>query len=112
MTTTVTLLLSAGQPDLLWTLTPEQELAFFRTLEALPVPNVSIAASSHQGCGSLMVRNGDGERWAVHHGWVRGGLVSRVDDQRVLERWLLETGRPVIDPKLMTELTRQITPPD
>jgi hypothetical protein len=43
-------------------------------------------------------------------GWIRGGPNSRVDDKRVLERWLLETGRDTVAPKLLSEVIRQIAP--
>jgi hypothetical protein len=112
MTIAVTLLLSSGDPDPTWTLTPEQEQEFLDRLSASPVPSVSVGPPSRRaGYAGIMARNGGGERWVVHRGWIRGGTVSPVDDRRVLEQWLLDTGHAAIAPKLLTELTRQITPP-
>jgi hypothetical protein len=57
------------------------------------------------------VRDGAGERWVVYRGWIRGGTNARVDDRRVMEQWLLDTGQASVPPKLYNELSRQITPP-
>lgn len=112
MTIAVTLLLSSGDPDPTWTLTPEQEREFLDQFTASPVPSVTVGPPSRRaGYAGIMARDGGGERWVVHRGWIRGGTVSRVDDRRILEQWLLDTGRTTIAPKLLTELTRQITPP-
>ncbi len=109
MTASVTLLIASGRADPTWTLTPEQEEVFIQMLEASPVPSVAVdAPSPRPGYGGIMVRNGEGERWVAYRGWIRGGVVSRVDDQRILERWLLETGRSTTDPQLMAALTQFI----
>jgi hypothetical protein len=111
MTVAVTLLLSSGDPDPTWTLTPEQEQEFRGRLTASPVPSVAVGPPSRRpGYAGIMARDGGGERWVVHRGWIRGGTVSRVDDGRVLEQWLLDTGHAIVAPKLLDELTRQITP--
>lgn len=111
MTVVVTLLISAGEPDPTWTLTPDQEGEFLAKLAASPVPPVSVGPPGRRaGYAGIMARDGAGERWVVYRGWIRGGANSRVDDQRVLEHWLLETGRNSIAPKLFAELSRQITP--
>jgi hypothetical protein len=112
MAIAVTLLISAGEPDPTWTLTPDQERDFLEKLAASPVPGVSVGPPGRRaGYGGMMARDGAGERWVVYRGWVRGGPNSRVDNKRVLEQWLLETGRDTIPPKLFAELSRQITPP-
>lgn len=112
MTIAVTLLMSSGDPDPTWHLTPEEERGFFDRLTASAVPNTIVGPPSHRaGYAGIMARAGDGERWVVYRGWIRGGLNARVDDKRVLEQWLLDTGRATIAPKLFSELTRQITPP-
>lgn len=111
MTVVVTLLISAGEPDPTWTLTPDQEGEFLAKLAGSPVPPTSVGPPGRRaGYAGIMARDGAGERWVVYRGWIRGGANSRVDDQRVLERWLLETGRNSIAPKLFAELSRQITP--
>ena len=111
MTITVTLLMSSGDPDPVWTLSPEQELEFRDRLAAAPVPSVTVGPPSRRaGYGGLMVRGGDGERFVVYRGWIRGGAVSHVDDKRVMEQWLLDSGRSTVPEKLSTELSRQITP--
>jgi hypothetical protein len=111
MSIVVTLLISAGEPDPTWTLTPDQEREFLEKLGASPVPGVSVGPPGRRaGYVGIMARDGGGERWVVYRGWIRGGVNSRVDDQRVLEQWLLETGRNIITPKLFAELSRQITP--
>jgi hypothetical protein len=112
MAIVVTLLISAGEPDPTWPLTPVQEREFLEKLAASPVPGVSVGPPGRRdGYGGIMARDGAGERWVVYRGWIRGGPNSRVDDKRVLEQWLLETGRNTIAPKLFSELSRQITPP-
>jgi hypothetical protein len=112
MAIAVTLLISAGEPDPTWNLTPDQERDFLERLAASPVPSVSVGPPGRRaGYAGIMVRDGAGERWVVYRGWIRGGPNSRVDDKRVLEQFLLETGHNTITPKLFTELSRQITPP-
>jgi hypothetical protein len=112
MTIAVTLLMSSGEPDPTWTLTPEQEQTFYDKLAASPVPSVSVGPPGRRaGYAGIMARDGAGERWVVYRGWIRGGVNSRVDDKRVLELWLLNTGQATVAPKLMAELTKQITPP-
>jgi hypothetical protein len=112
MAVVVTLLISAGEPDPTWTLTLEQEREFLEKLAASPVPAVSVGPPGRRtGYAGIMVRDGGGERWVAYRGWVRGGPNSRVDDKRIVEQWLLETGRNTITPKLFSELSRQITPP-
>ena len=107
----VTLLISAGEPDPTWTLTPNEEQEFMARLAASPVPSVSVGPPGRRaGYAGMMARDGAGERWVVYRGWIRGGPNSRVDDKRVLEQWLLETGRNSIAPKLFAELSGQITP--
>ena len=111
MTIAVTLLISSGEPDPTWTLTPDQEQEFLGRLAASPVPAVSVGPPGRRaGYAGIMAREGGGERWVVYRGWIRGGTNSRVDDRRLLEQWLLRTGRAAIAPKLLSELTRQITP--
>ena len=112
MTIAVTLLLSSGDPDPTWTLTPDQEQQFLEKLAASPVPSVTVGPPSRRaGYAGIMVRDGAGERWVMYRGWIRGGANSRVDDKRVMESWLLDTGQSTVTPKLFSELTRQITPP-
>jgi hypothetical protein len=112
MSIAVTLLISSGDPDPTWTLTSEQEQTFLEKLASSPVPGVSVGPPGRRaGYAGIMARDGGGERWVVYRGWIRGGANSRVDDKRVLEQWLLDTGRATIAPKLLSELTRQITPP-
>jgi hypothetical protein len=111
MAIVVTLLISAGEPDPTWALTPDQEQEFLAKLAASPVPSVSVGPPGRRaGYAGIMARDGAGERWVVYRGWIRGGPNSRVDDKRVLEQWLLDTGRTTIMPKLYSELSRQITP--
>jgi len=112
MTIAVTLLMSSGEPDPTWHLTPEQEEEFLDRLAAAPVPGVAVGPPGRRaGYAGIMVRDGAGERWVVYRGWIRGGANARTDDRRVLEQWLLDTGRDTVAPKLRTDLTRQITPP-
>src|SRR6478609_871710 len=112
MTIAVTLLMSSGDPDPTWNLTPEQEQVFLEKLSGSPVPSVSVGPPGRRaGYAGIMARDGAGERWVVYRGWVRGGTNTRVDDKRVLEQWLLDTGRATVAPKLHADLTRQITPP-
>jgi hypothetical protein len=74
---------------------------------ASPVPGISVGPPGcRAGYAGIMAREGGGERWAVY----RGGASSRVDDRRIQERWLLETGCNVVAPKLLSELKGQITP--
>ena len=111
MAIVATLLISAGEPDPTWPLTPVQEREFLEKLAASPVPSVSVGLPGRRaGYAGIMARDGAGERWVVYRGWIRGGANSRVDVKRVLEQWLLETGRNTITPKLFSELSRQITP--
>jgi hypothetical protein len=107
----VTLLMSSGDPDPTWTLTPEQEEEFLDRIAAAPVPSVSVGPPGRRaGYAGIMARDGAGERWVVYRGWVRGGANSRTDDRRVVERWLLGTGQATVTPKLFADLMRQITP--
>jgi hypothetical protein len=104
--------MSSGDPDPTWNLTQEQEQQFLEKLAASPVPSVSVGPPGRRaGYAGIMARDGGGERWVVYRGWIRGGTNARVDDKRVLEQWLLDTGRAAVAPKLHTDLTRQITPP-
>ena len=112
MTIAVTLLMSSGEPDPTWNLTPTQEHEFLGRLATSPVPSVSVGLPARRtGYAGIMARDGGGERWVVYRGWIRGGPNSRVDEKRVLEQWLLDTGVTTIPPKVLAELTRQITPP-
>jgi hypothetical protein len=112
MSIAVTLLMSSGDPDSTWTLTPEQQQTFLEKLATSPVPGMDVGPPGRRaGYAGIMARDGGGERWVVYRGWIRGGANTRVDDKRVLEQWLLDTGRDAVAPKLLSELTRQITPP-
>ena len=112
MTVAVTLLMSSGEPDPTWTLSPEQEQTFLDKLAASPVPSVTVGPPQRRaGYAGIMARDGGGERWVVYRGWIRGGTVSRTDDGRVMERWLLNTGQPTIWPKLYEDLSKQLAPP-
>ena len=112
MTIAVTLLMSSGDPDPTWHLTPEQEREFLEKLAASPVPSVTVGPPGRRaGYAGIMARDGAGERWVVYRGWIRGGPNSRVDDRRVLEQWLLDSGQEFVTPKLYADLSRQITPP-
>jgi hypothetical protein len=112
MSIAVTLLMSSGEPDPTWTLTPDQERMFLEKLAASPVPPVSVGPPGRRaGYAGIMARDGGGERWVIWRGWIRGGTNARVDDKRVLERWLLDTGSATLAPGLLSDLTRQITPP-
>ena len=112
MTITVTLLLSVpGTPDPAWTLTPEQERMFLDRLRAAPVPTVVVGPPSRRpGYAGIMARDGDGTRWVAHRGWIRGGVLTHVDDGRVLEHWLLETGRGTVAPGILDPLLRETAP--
>ncbi len=111
MTITVTLLMSSGDPDPTWTLTPEQEQEFLDRLGDAQMPSVTVGPPSRRaGYGGVMVRDGGGERWVVYRGWIRGGVVTKSDHKRVMEQWLLDTGHAAIPAKLLADLTRQITP--
>ena len=107
----VTLLMSSGEPDPTWTLTPEQEQEFHAYLAAAPTPNDTVGPPSRRaGYGGIMVRDGSGGRMVVYRGWVRGGTLAHTDDKRRLEQWLLDTGAAVVPAKLLAELSKQITP--
>jgi hypothetical protein len=111
MSIAVTLLMSSGDPDPTWTLTPEEEHEFLARLTAAPIPSVQVGPPGRRaGYAGIMARDGAGERWVVYRGWIRGGTNSRTDDKRVMERWLLTTGEAEVAPKLMAELTKQLTP--
>ena len=111
MTIDVTLLISAGDPDPAWRLTPDQEREFLERLAVSPVPAVTVGPPGRRsGYAGIMVRDGSGERWVIYRGWVRGGTNARVDDGRVLEQWLLDSGRATIAPQLLAALTQQIRP--
>jgi hypothetical protein len=112
MTIAVTVLMSSGEPDPTWTLTPEQERTFLDKLAAAPVPPTQVGPPGRRaGYSGIMARDGAGERWVVYRGWIRGGTNARTDDKRLMERWLLETGSATLAPKLLAELTNQIDPP-
>jgi hypothetical protein len=113
MSLTVILLLSPnGDDDPTWTLTPDQEAEFHHRLAACPIPPVTVGSGGqHPGYAGLMVRAGDGERWTIFRTWIRGGLNTRTDERRVLEQWLLDTGKDAVPPKLLADLTNHITPP-
>ena len=110
MAITVTLL-SGGASDPAWTLTPEQEAAFLERLKALSAPNVTVGPPSRRpGYAGVLARDDGGSRWTLYRGWVRGGPVALVDESRVLERWLLETGRASLPPAVLAETLRQAAP--
>ena len=112
MTIAVTVLMSSGEPDPTWTLTPDQEQVFLEKLAAAPIPPTPVGPPGRRpGYSGIMVRSGDGERWVVYRGWIRGGTNARADDKRVIERWLVDTGSSTVAPKLLAELIKQITPP-
>ena len=110
MSITVTLL-SGGSPDPAWTLTGQEEEAFLQRLGALSTPNVTVGPPSRRpGYSGLLARDDQGSHWTLYRGWVRGGAVTRVDESRALERWLLETGRASLPPALMEEMVLQVAP--
>jgi hypothetical protein len=112
MTMTVTLLMSSGDPDPTWPLSPKDEQEFLARLSASIMPNTVVNPPSRRaGYAGIMVRDGAGERWVVYRGWIRGGTMARSDHGRVLEQWLLDTGQGTVTPKLMAELSKQIAPP-
>ena len=75
MTITVTLLMSSGDPDPTWTLTPEQEHEFLDRLGDARCPaSPSARPRAGPAMAAIMVRDGGGERWVVYRGWIRGGV--------------------------------------
>ena len=110
-TYTVTLLMSSGDPDPTWTLDEAQAEAFIARVAASdPSNTVHNPPTRRPGYAGIMVRTGGGERWVVFRGWIYGAI-PRVDERRVLEQWLLDTGAGTVPSKLAADLTRQITPP-
>ncbi len=61
MSIAVTLLMSSGDPDPHWTLTPEQEQEFLNRLAASPVPSVVVGPPGRRaGYAGITVRDGAG----------------------------------------------------
>ncbi|MSP03569.1 MAG: hypothetical protein EXR07_21400 [Acetobacteraceae bacterium] len=107
----VTLLLTSGDPDPTWTLTDEREQAFRDMLAAAPVPHTTLSgAYQATGYRGVMVRDRNDERWIVYRKWIRGGVVTRVDDDRAMELWLLRTGQGTVDPRVLSDLIRRVAP--
>ena len=108
MTARATILISSGDPVPSWHLTEEQDREFREKLASLPVPNTTTSgAYQASGYRGVMVRDASDERWVVYRGWVRGGVVARVDDGRALEAWLLETGRGTAPDTLLADLLKR-----
>ena len=111
MATQATILMDSGDPDPTWQLTDAQERIFKELLAAAPVPHTTISGAYRAaGYRGLMVRDGNDERWILYRGWIRGGVVTRIDEGRALEAALLETGRGTAAPALLDGLLKQIRP--
>ena len=95
----------SGAPNPTWSLTDAEADSFVKQLAALP-RTAPRQLSGRLGYRGFIVQCTEAtDAWSVHvqNGTVhiaRGETVHVADDQRRLERWLLNTGRPHLKPDL------------
>jgi hypothetical protein len=97
----------SGMPNPTWILSADESEDFERQLAALPrIPAATLSGRLGYR-GMIVLVTGDTERRSVrvHAGAVQISVgattVHARDEERRLERWLIETGRSRVDPKLL-----------
>lgn len=110
----------SGRPNPTWNLSSEDVSAFFRRLDALPrIPKGAQQSTGQEDLGYRGLKVEATKKCLnIHIEISRGTVVIRrshsapesrfSDPHRLLEKWLLETGREYIDADLLRYLELQI----
>jgi len=107
---TVELDIFSGRPNPRWRLSQEDADLLMATVADLPEAT-PVLPVGHLGYRGLAVEL-DGTRLLVQQGTVlitRGDTTTyRADPDRAVERWLLDTGRPALDPEIVALVDREL----
>ena len=115
----VTLHIFSGRPDPTWPLTPTQEAELRQRLKALPPTGQSLAESGGLGYSgfSLLLpaaENQPEQQVDVWEGVVRVSTEEQVtlftDEERALERWLLDTAAGQVEEEIVETVRRELEP--
>lgn len=109
----------SGRPNPSWELTAAQNEEFRKRLRALPRNQSASPASNDDRLGyrGMIVTTADGDAVSADRIVVSAGTVSETgaqgsqtfsDSGREFERWLLSTGRSILDPDLYDEAFNQL----
>ena len=108
--TVVELDVFSGRPNPTWTLPDAEATAFRERVDGL-AGTASGQVANNLGYRGFVVRTGD-EVVTVQRGLVqkaRGGTTAyAADPNRDLERWLLESGKPSLEPDLVTTVEHEL----
>jgi hypothetical protein len=108
MSMAATILLYSGRPNPSWELGADRQ-AVIRALIAQS-PRAEESCEMPDGLGyngvvlSIRGRDGREERWQVFDGRVVSASGCRIDCGRLIERTLLDSGRDVIDPSILSSI--------
>ncbi|MFC3452899.1 hypothetical protein [Amycolatopsis speibonae] len=101
--------LFSGMPNPAWTLRNAEAAEFQRKLVSLPKASEGRIANN-LGYRGFIVRTG-ATTVLVQRGIVRvtqdGGTLFRTDSGRMLERWLLQSGKPHVEPGIFADAERE-----
>ena len=108
--TVVELDIFSGRPNPTWTLPDAEATAFREKLDGL-AGTASGQVANNLGYRGFVVRTGD-EVVTVQRGLVQkvgGGTTAyAADPNRDLERWLLDSGKPSLEPELVTAVEQEL----
>ncbi|HEX6347633.1 hypothetical protein [Umezawaea sp.] len=100
----------SGRPNPTWSLPDAQASTFRERVDGLPAAT-SGQVANNLGYRGFIVRAGD-EVVLVQKGVVqktRGETTEyAADPNRDLERWLLESGKPTLEPEVLTSVEREL----
>jgi hypothetical protein len=103
----------SGMPNPTWVLMDAEAESFAQRLAQLPETSVG-ELPGHLGYRGFIVRVTEGARTQVIRIWagavhVSNGATTRAADQdRELERWLLQSGRPHLSDELLEAVEREL----
>jgi hypothetical protein len=103
----------SGVPNPAWSLAEAEVAGFTGQLAALPRTAPRTLSGKLGYRGFIVQCTEGGDAWSVHlqNGVVRiarGATVYADDEQRRLERWLLDTGRPHLKPDLLEMVEKEL----
>jgi hypothetical protein len=102
-------------PNPSWLLSPSEASAFLARLAALP-PAADYSFAGNLGYRGFVVEIAPGSTVRLQNGIVRRSVGSSVeylaDPGRSLERFLLDSGRPMLSTAVLAEVSRSLPPPD
>lgn len=105
----VTINVPAGQTPLEYRLEGADVRSFWQRWSRLPETEAMVPLSAGGDYAGLLIRVPNSEKQVrLFSGVGSGGDVSRADDLRMLERWVLAKAPPPLGPVLLTALDQQV----